>query len=130
MAASRPWRSRAGKGMQADDRLRLETAAYSWAKAVEVTQWIGEGVAIDNSFRVELRDSYIHAGSWPEPGGAGYVISLADGSSEVLIENNIFIDACKDMVFRSSGSGSVVAYNYADDSWDYDNPTWVEVGLN
>jgi hypothetical protein len=114
----------------ADGGLRLETAAYSWAKAVEVTQWIGEGVAIDNSFRVELRDSYIHAGSWPEPGGAGYVISLADGSSEVLIENNIFIDTCKDMVFRSSGAGSVVAYNYADDSWDFDNPTWVEVGLN
>jgi hypothetical protein len=31
---------------------------------------------------------------------------------------------------RSSGSGSVVAYNYMDDSWDFDSPTWVEVGLN
>ena len=36
--------------------LRFETAAYSWAKAIEVTQWLGEGVAIDNSFRVELRE--------------------------------------------------------------------------
>jgi hypothetical protein len=34
------------------------------------------------------------------------------------------------MVFRSSGAGSVVAYNYADDSWDFYNPSWVEVGLN
>ena len=40
----------------ADGGLRFETAAYSWAKAVEVTQWLGEGVAIDNSFRVELRE--------------------------------------------------------------------------
>jgi hypothetical protein len=114
----------------ADGGLRFEAAAYSWAKAIEVTQWLGEGVAIDNSFRVELRDSYIHAGSWPEPGGAGYAISLATGSSEVLIENNILIDACKVMVFRSSGAGSVVAYNYADDSFDFDNPKWVEVGIN
>src|ERR1700736_6660201 len=114
----------------ADGELRFESAAYSWAKAVEVTQWLGEGVGIDNSFRIEVRDSYLHTGSWPEPGGAGYIVSLADGSSEVLIENNILIDACKLMVMRSSGAGSVVAYNYADDSWDFDTPGWVEVGLN
>ena len=114
----------------ADGELRFEAAAYSWAKSVEVTQWIGEGVAIDNSFRIEVRDSYIHTGSWPSPGGAGYIVSLADGSSEVLIENNILIDACKQMVMRSSGTGSVVAYNYADDSWDNNATTWQEVGLN
>ena len=113
-----------------DGGLRFETAAYSWAKAIEVTQWLGEGVAVNNSFRVELRDSHIHAGSWPEPGGAGYAISLAAGSSEVLIENNILADVCKNMVFRSSGAGSVVGYNYADDSFDFDDPTWVEVGIN
>lgn len=113
-----------------DGGLRFETATYSWAKAVEVTEWLGEGVAFNNSFRVELRDSFVYTGSWPEPGGAGYAISLAAGSSEILIENNILIDVCKDMVFRSSGAGSVVAYNYADDSFDFDNPTWVEVGLN
>jgi hypothetical protein len=114
----------------ADGGLRFESAAYSWAKAIEVTEWLGEGVAINNSFRVELRDSHIHTGSWPEPGGAGYAISLALGSSEVLIENNILVDVCKNMVFRSSGAGSVVAYNYADDSFDFDNPGWVEVGIN
>jgi hypothetical protein len=110
--------------------LRFETAAYSWAEAIEVTHWLGEGVAINNSFRVELRDSYVHTGSWPEPGGAGYAISLAAGTSEVLIENNILIDVNKNMVFRSCGAGSVVAYNYADDSFDFDTPAWVEVGLN
>ena len=114
----------------ADGELRFEAAAYSWAKSVEVTQWIGEGVAIDNSFRIEVRDSYLHTGSWPSPGGAGYIVSLADGSSEVLIENNILIDANKEMAMRSSGTGSVVAYNYADNSWDFDTPGWVEVGLN
>jgi hypothetical protein len=113
-----------------DGQVRFENAAYSWAKSVEVTQWLGEGFAVDGSFRVEIRDSYVHTGSWPEPGGAGYMISFANASSEVLIENNILIDACKEMVFRSSGAGSVVAYNYADDSWDFDTPGWVEVGLN
>lgn len=113
-----------------DGALRFESAAYSWAKSVEITQWLGEGVAINNSLGIELRDSFIHTGSWPEPGGAGYALSLASGSSEILIENNILLDVCKNMVFRSAGAGSVVAYNYADDSFDYDTPTWVEVGIN
>lgn len=113
-----------------DGALNFESAAYSWAKNVEVTQWVGAGVAIDNSFRVELRDSYIHQGSWPMPGGGGYAVSVANGSSEVLIENNIMTDVNKVMVFRSSGTGSVVGYNYADDGWIWGTQGWVEVGIN
>jgi hypothetical protein len=114
----------------ADGQVRFENAAYSWAKGIENTQWIGEGFAANGSFRIEIRDSYIHDGSWPEPGGAGYAISFAAGTAEVLVENNIVINACKVMVARSSGAGSVFGYNYTDDSWDFDTPTWVEVGLN
>ena len=114
----------------ADGALRFESAAYSWASNVEVTEWVGEGVAINNSFRIEVRDSYLHTGSWPQPGGAGYIVSLGGGSSEVLIENNILVDANKQMVMRSSGAGSVVAYNYADDAWIFGTQGWVEVGLN
>jgi Pectate lyase superfamily protein len=113
-----------------DGAIRFEAAAYSWAKNVEVTQWLGEAIAIDNSFRIELRDSYLHTGTWPEPGGGGYALSLASGSSEALIENNILRDVNKVMVFRSSGAGSVVAYNYADDGWIFTVPTWAEVGIN
>lgn len=114
----------------ADGQIRFECAAYSWAKGIENTQWIGEGFAVDNSFRVEIRDSYIHDASWPQPGGAGYAISFADGSSEILVEDNVSINACKTMVARSCGAGSVFGYNYADDAWDQDDPTWVEVHLN
>jgi hypothetical protein len=110
--------------------LQFESAAYSWAKGVEVTQWIGDGIDINNSFRVEVRDSYIHTASWPTPGGAGYALSLASGSSEILIENNIHLDANKVMIVRSCGAGSVVAYNYMDDGWITYAPNWVEVHLN
>ena len=113
-----------------DGSLRFEHAAYSWAKNVEVSVWYGEGVALDGSFRVELRDSYIHDAAWAEPGGAGYAISIADGSSELLIENNISVRANKVMVARSSGTGSVVGYNYMDDGYIATSEGWVEIGLN
>jgi hypothetical protein len=106
------------------------SAAYSWAKNVEVTQWVGAGVEIANSFRVELRDSFLHEGSWPAPGGGGYALSVSNGSSEVLIENNIMTDVNKVIVFRSAGTGSVVGYNYADDGWIWGTQGWVEVGIN
>jgi hypothetical protein len=114
----------------ADGQIRFENAAYSWARSIENTQWLGEGFAVDGSFRIEIRESFVHDGSWPEPGGAGYAISFAGGSSDVLVENNIVLNACKVVVVRSCGAGSVFGYNYTDDSWDFDSPTWVEVGLN
>ena len=113
-----------------DGNVRFEAAAYSWMKDVEDTIWLGEGVAIDNSFRIEVRGSYIHDTAWPVPGGSGYAISFAAGSSEALIEDNIVLKANKMMVARSSGTASVVGYNYMDDGFIDYVQTWQEVGLN
>lgn len=113
-----------------DGNIRFAAAAYSWVKNVEDTVWLGEGIAVDYSFRCEVRDSYIHDGAWPEPGGGGYALSSAAASAEWLIENNIVLQANKMMVVRSSGAGSVVGYNYMDDGHILSNPDWVEVGIN
>jgi hypothetical protein len=113
-----------------DGQLRFEWAAYCWAQNVESTLWLGEGFAIDNSFRVQLEKFYVHHAVWPVPGGGGYAISLANGSSEVLIENGISVQANKVMVSRSSGAGTVVAYNYMDDGYISGEEYWQEIGLN
>jgi hypothetical protein len=113
-----------------DGAVRFEAAAYSWAKNIGNSVWLGEAVAINNSFRVELRDSYLHDAAWPYPGGGGYAISLAKGSADVLIENNIVRQTNKVMVARSSGAGSVVGYNYMDDGLVGYDESWQEVGIN
>lgn len=113
-----------------DGNLRFEWAASCWAQRVENTEWLGEGFAINNSFRVQLEEFYVHKAVWPVPGGGGYAISLSHGSSEILIENGISILANKVMVSRSSGAGSVVAYNYMDDGFIGGQDRWQEIGLN
>ena len=85
---------------------------------------------ITHSFRLEIRDSYIHDTIHPYPGGGGYALSLQQGTSEVLIENNIIVGANKLMVARSAGAGSVVGYNYVDNAFIGNYPGWMEVGLN
>jgi len=113
-----------------DGALRFENTMYSWAKNIECTVWYGECVDMDNSFRDELVDSYIHDAAWAEPGGAGYALALSNASSEILVENNIVVKANKVMVVRSAGAGSVVAYNYMDDGYIATDEPWIEIGLN
>ena len=110
--------------------IRFQWAASSWAKRIDNTVWHDEGFAVERSFRVEIRDSYVHDAAWAQPGGAGYAISFSEGSSEVLVENSIILKANKVMVARSSGTASVFGYNYADDGYINTNVNWIEVGLN
>jgi hypothetical protein len=113
-----------------DGTLRFLASAYSWARNVEVPAWLGEGIAINLSLGVTVRDSYVHDAVWPNPGGGGYALSLANGSTDALVENNVLVRANKVMVARSAGAGSVVGYNYMDDGFIDYNKEWQEVGLN
>jgi len=110
--------------------LRFIGAAYCWAENVENTLWLNDGFDLINSFRVQLEGVYVHNAVWPVNGGGGYAISFSWGSSEILIENSISVQANKVMVARSSGAGSVVGYNYMDDGYINGSDGWVEVGLN
>lgn len=128
----------------------LNAAAYSWVKNVDCTYWGGVCVALMRCFRCELRDSFLHDGEWPYPGGSGYALSFEWGTSDSLVENNISMTTIagqvnlwpdgkgaptsvgvnKVMVSRAAGAGSVVGYNYVDNGivgYDLD---WMEVGLN
>ena len=100
-----------------DGNLSFSSAAYSWAKNIECMNYGNPCVDITHSFRLEIRDSYIHDTIHPYPGGGGYALSMQHGTSEVLIENNIIVGANKLMVARSAGAGSVVGYNYMDNAF-------------
>jgi len=113
-----------------DDNIDFSWCAYCWASNVESTLWLGAGFGISDSFRVELNAFYVHKAVWPVPGGGGYNISLADGSSEILIWNGISVLGNKVMVGRSSGAGSVAAYNYMDMGFIGGTDGWQEAGLN
>jgi hypothetical protein len=110
--------------------IRFQWCDACWAKSIDNTAWHDEGFAVENSFRIEIRDSYVHDGAWAQPGGGGYAISLSQGSSEVLVENSIIVKANKVMVARAAGAGSVFGYNYIDDGYINTSGGWIEIGLN
>lgn len=112
-----------------DGDIRFVNAVGCWAKNIEVANWRGEGFALEYTHRVEIRDSYIHDAAFSSPGGGAYAISIQGGTSEALIENNIVLRANKVIVARSSGTGSVVGYNYMDQGFIDYAPGWQEMGV-
>jgi hypothetical protein len=110
--------------------IRFQWCDSCWAKSIDNSAWHDEAFAVENSFRVEIRDSYVHDAAWAQPGGGGYAISLSQGTSEVLVENSIIIKANKVMVARAAGAGSVFGYNYVEDGYINTSGGWIEIGLN
>lgn len=110
--------------------LAFDVVSHSWARHVEVVHGQAVNVLFSGSFQCELRDSYIHETTNPNPGGAGYGIGIDAYSADNLVENTISWSFNKVMVMRSSGGGNVIAYNYMQDGYGMGYPTLPEVGLN
>jgi hypothetical protein len=110
--------------------VRITTAANSWVLRVECRNFIGPCIDILDAYKIEIRESYLHHAYNPVPGGGGYAISLKNGASNILIEDNIVLYGNKMMVGRASGAGSVVGYNYMQDALINYNQEFMEVGIN
>lgn len=119
-----------GRGGDGGGNVHFWVTAYSWARNIVASQSLGTSVALDSTFRTEIRDSFIHTSANPTPGGDGYLLGLSRGASDNLIENNVIWSGNKVMVMRATGGGNVVAYNYAQDAFGDDYRHLPEVGLN
>lgn len=127
-----------GGGGDGGGNLCIGSAMYCWASNIESAghtgQFGGSCVHIVNSFRCELRDSYLHSVAADinniSPGGGYYNLAIDTFTSDSLIENNISWVANKVMVMRSAGSGNVIGYNYMDDGYGNGYLNQMETGLN
>ena len=119
-----------GMGGDGHGNIAVSLCAYCWVKNVESHWSIGASIGFYATFRSVLRDSYIHETPDPNPGGAGYLVSLSWGASDNLVENNVMWFGNKNIVMRATGGGNVVAYNYMDDAFGSYYPSMPEGGLN
>jgi len=110
--------------------IAVNQCAYCWIKNVEAMWSQGADIGLYATYRSELRDSYIHETPTPDPGGSGYLLSLSNGSSDNLIENNIMWSGNKVDVMRATGGGNVLAYSYLDDAFGGTYPDSPEAGVN
>ncbi|MFY0671960.1 MAG: T9SS type A sorting domain-containing protein [Bacteroidia bacterium] len=80
-------------------------------------------VEINNSYKVQVSGSFFRFGHDYGRGGKAYGVVLQFGSSDCLVENNIFHTLRHAVLLQAGANGNVVAYNYSK------NPTWAEDNL-
>jgi hypothetical protein len=114
--------------------VKFQYCAYCWAKNVEVYHWRDDAVAVAYSARVQIDSVYSHECTDSEPSGVEYPFDLMFSSTEVYIVNSITRTCGKGMTIRSAGAGSVVAYNWIDQTLYFHNisggDSWVETSLD
>ncbi|MFA5129652.1 MAG: glycine-rich domain-containing protein [Patescibacteria group bacterium] len=108
----------------------ITNGMYCWIKHVESQRSIGAGAGLGGSFRSVIRDSYIHEAGKIMPSSAEYLVDIATGSSDNLVENNIIWNGGKALTGRSSGGGNVYGYNYMDDIFISYNTSFIESGID
>jgi hypothetical protein len=114
--------------------LEMELCVNCWVKNTEVGDWYGGGISMEYSARSELNTVYVHH-CWDSVNNGGeYPLALDSASTELLITNSITNFAGKGMVARAGGAGSVVSYNYIDDTM-YDAESgigdyWLDMGID
>lgn len=113
-----------------DGNIGITNCAYCWVKNVESAWSRGASVSMTRAFHSVLRDSFLHETPDPNPGGAGYQLTINTGASENLVENNIIWYGNKVVIMQASGGGNVFAYNYTDDAFGAGYPDLPEAGIN
>ena len=121
-----------------NDNITLLNTAYCWVKNVESDGrpldsnhgMTGQHVSLVHAYRSEVRDSYIHHARRVDQGGGAYGISIANSSSDNLVENNISVHLNKPVVMNNSGGGNVIAYNYVDNAYSVGFPGWQETAID
>jgi hypothetical protein len=121
-----------------NDEIVLLNAAYCWVKNIESDGrpldanhgMTGQHVNLIHAYRCEIRDSYFHHARTINQGGGAYGISVANSSSDNLVENNISVHLNKPVVMNNSGGGNVIAYNYVDNAYSVSFAGWQESAID
>jgi hypothetical protein len=109
-----------GEGGDGGGGIHLFNCDHCWIKHIEDTWSVGTAINVEQSFGVEIRDSYFHDCENDNlySGGSCYGLGLNWYTSDTLIENNIIRMFNAADVMRATGGGNVMGYNYTDDIAD------------
>ncbi len=114
-------------GYEDADKVTMTYATRSWVKNVETQGYCGHEVLLANTFRCEVRDSYFHhdlQDALAKNEFMAYGVEVREGTSDSLVENNIFNIYRHAMVIQyDNAGGNVFGYNMSWNSYTLDDQT-------
>ena len=113
----------AAAGVTSGDLVQLYTALYCWVSGVETYSVADRHIHFSwDCYGCEVRGCYVHEAKYFD-GSRGYGISLAGGTYDSLIEDNILYYLHAPIVIDSGGAGTVIGYNYSERT-QLSQPSW------
>ena len=97
-------------------------ALHCWIRNIESFNANHAHIALDRSLACEFRHNYIHHANGYGSGGQGYGISVADKSTDNLVEDNVFYYLRHSMLAQNGATGNVYGYNYSHRMFDREYP--------
>ncbi len=97
-------------------------AINCWVKGIESYICTGYHFAVHQCSHIKIHGCYIHHATNcdDDPKGTGYGISVAESTTNCLIENNIFRKLRHAMIIGAGANCNVFAYNYSrEQTWNH-----------
>lgn len=104
--------------------IHFSYAAEGWVRGVHSYKAFGSHIAMDNSTKIDVTDSYLEDAHEYDDGGSGYGVKVQSRSGECLIQNNIFRLLRHSILLQSGANGNVFGYNYSRDTKSDSHPSW------
>ncbi|MEM9777302.1 MAG: hypothetical protein AAF902_22180, partial [Chloroflexota bacterium] len=92
-------------------------AANSWVEGVHSKMSVRAHIYFYRSYKGEVRGNYMEASYNNGPGGHGYGVRLQNGTTDVLVENNIAKLMRHSYIAQIGANGNVFGYNYSADPY-------------
>ncbi len=95
---------------------RFEYTHDCYVRGVDSRKPVFQHITITYASNIEVSGCYFEEAHDYGSGGHGYGVNVSNGSSECLIENNIFRRLRHAMLVQYGANGNVFAYNYSRES--------------
>jgi hypothetical protein len=99
----------------------MKWAKESWVTDVYFDEPYDQSIRMDRGCARNWIEATTSNGQTDTSQGGNYHIWLTSGSSDNVVENNVFYDSDMAMVVQSGAQGNVLAYNYCNDVGDQGN---------
>lgn len=93
--------------------IEMKYAVRCWIRQIESYMTYRGHVWMGNSFECEVRGSYFHDSFVFGGGGQGYGVACGKGTSDCLIEDNVFRHLRHSMIVGIGANGNVYGYNFS-----------------
>lgn len=101
--------------------IKFYCAVNCWVRNVKSLRPVETHIGIGRSSRVEVRECTFQYAEGYGAGGRGYGVSIANRSTNCLVENNIFEHLRHAMVVSMGANRNVFGYNYSREQYDSAN---------